>query len=160
MQSARTTEVYLFVRLGINVKRTWAVPKHCWVFQCCILVQRLCLADLRCCHIFVGCRGPTRMSSNRVAWSTLTKSLSQVVTSSSVFDGLSSSVLLLAATWNLQYSITFDRIFAETFGSGTVVSSPPVSTGIEKHDQGKASSVRSTAEPRGCFGSFAMQIVQ
>ena len=75
----------------------------------------------------MGKYGHTRMSSNSVAWSTFTKSLSQVLTSSSVFVGLSSSDFTLAATWNLQYSMTFARIFAETFGRGTVVSSPPVS---------------------------------
>lgn len=50
----------------------------------------------------------TRMSSNRVDWSTLTNSVSHVLMSSSVLAGLSSGPCS-ASTWNLQYSITLAR---------------------------------------------------
>ena len=50
----------------------------------------------------------TRMSSNRVDWSTLTNSPSHVLMSSSVLAGLSSGPCS-ASTWNLQYSMTLAR---------------------------------------------------
>lgn len=63
------------------------------------------------------------MSSNSVLWSTFTKSVSQVLISSSVLDGLSSA-FFSASTWYLQYSITFARILLETFGNGIGASKP------------------------------------
>ena len=58
------------------------------------------------------------MSSKRVAWSTLTNSVSKVfVSSSDVSD-------FLACTWYLQYSITLAKILLETLGRGIVASVP------------------------------------
>lgn len=53
------------------------------------------------------------MSSKSVPWSTFTNSVSQLLISSSDFCSLG------AATWYLQYSMTFARMDDCTFGSGT-----------------------------------------
>jgi len=58
------------------------------------------------------------MRSKSVAWSTLTKSASQALRSSS--EGLSSG--LAASTCFLQYSITLARILLVTFGRGMPLS--------------------------------------
>jgi hypothetical protein len=58
------------------------------------------------------------MSSKRVAWSTLTNSVSKALVSSSEVSDF------LAPTWYLQYSITLARIFELTFGSGMAASVP------------------------------------
>ncbi len=65
----------------------------------------------------------TKIRSNRVAWSTFTKSWSQALTSSSGVAGLS-SVDFWLSTWYLQYSITFARILLETLGNGIGWSTP------------------------------------
>ena len=69
------------------------------------------------------CQYSTRMSSKSVLWSTFTKSVSQVLISSSVLVGLSSA-FFSASTWYLQYSITFASILLETFGNGIGASRP------------------------------------
>lgn len=65
----------------------------------------------------------TKIRSNKVAWSTLTNSASQALTSSSDVAGLSSDDFWLS-TWYLQYSITFAKILLETFGNGIGWSMP------------------------------------
>ena len=71
-----------------------------------------------------------------MAWSTFTKSVSQVLISSSGLAGLSSLFFLVASTWYLQYSMTLDRIFADTLGTGTT-SLSSVSAGAP-HDGAQA----------------------
>lgn len=70
-----------------------------------------------------GARDLTRMRSNKVAWSTLTKSASQVLSSSSaILEEVSSADLeeaaAAASTCFLQYSITLERILLVTLGRG------------------------------------------
>jgi hypothetical protein len=80
-------------------------------------------------------RALTRMRSKRVAWSTLTKSASQFLRSSPEAAVVGAELLLApessapalaaaAAAWTclLQYSITLDRIFELTLGSGMPLS--------------------------------------
>lgn len=66
------------------------------------------------------------MRSNRVFWSTLTKSASQFLRSSS--RALSSFFSPRASTCFLQYSMTFERIVLVTFGNGITVSAQSSST--------------------------------
>ena len=61
----------------------------------------------------------TRISSNSVAWSTLTNSVSKVVSSSFL-----SPSFLSCAVWNLAYSITLVRILEGTLGRGMAESVP------------------------------------
>ena len=92
-----------------------AIAVHATRYVCKAL-NFVCMhfVDAQCCHsVAQRCRfitGPrinrTRMSSNRVPWSTFTNSVSQVLTSSSVLAGLSLPSCGPASTWYLQYSIT------------------------------------------------------
>lgn len=61
------------------------------------------------------------MSSNSVAWSTLTNSVSKVVSSSFL-----SPSFLSCSVWNLAYSMTFVKILEGTLGRG-IAESVPVS---------------------------------
>lgn len=67
------------------------------------------------------------MRSNRVAWSTFTNSVSQVLRSSSAALLLRSSPFGVSTCF-LQYSITFARILLVTFGNGIPLSAQSSST--------------------------------
>ena len=64
--------------------------------------------------------GQTKMRSKRVAWSTLTNSRSQFLSSSSAEATRSSAFGV--STCFLQYSMTFDKILLVTFGRGIPLS--------------------------------------
>lgn len=68
----------------------------------------------------LGEKGVTRIRSKRVAWSTLTKSASQALSSSSTEEPRSSG--FGASTCFLQYSMTFDKILLVTLGKGIPLS--------------------------------------
>ena len=90
------------------------------------------------------------MSSKRVAWSTLTNSVSKALVSSSEVSDF------LAPTWYLQYSITLARIFELTFGSG-MAASVPVSVargGRARAKRGKQEKRREGGEVSSGVGAF------
>lgn len=68
----------------------------------------------------------TKIRSKSVAWSTLTKSASKALSSSSETAEASLSSALVAeaaaSTWRLQYSMTLERIFPVTLGRGITLS--------------------------------------
>ena len=73
------------------------------------------------------------MSSKRVAWSTLTNSVSKFVSSSFL-----SPSFLSCSVWNVAYSMTFVKILDGTFGKGMGASVPVSAEGEREEMRGTA----------------------